>query len=110
MEMSEEQLIEEREALHNANLDEIIDFFPKVIQNIKEEIKNGITWDNLMLLPGLEDQLNLLKKGIEEDLNNYIKEILEKQKEKDDLIIKKKKQLDVNEENFNICRSTQIKR
>ena len=97
---NEEKLMEERAALHNADLDEIIDFFPRVIENIKEEIANGLTWERLMLIPGMEDQINLAEKGINEDLKNYKEEILEKQKEKDELITKKKKELDANEEKF----------
>ena len=34
----EEKMMEERARLHNADLDEIIDFFPRVIKNIKEDI------------------------------------------------------------------------
>ena len=97
---NEEKLMEERAALHNADLDEIIDFFPRVIENIKEEIANGVTWESLMILPGLKDQINLAEKGINEDLDNYKEEILEKQKEKDEVINKKKKELDANEEKF----------
>ena len=81
-------------------LDEIIDFFPRVLENIKEEISNGVTWDNLIKIPGLEDNINLAEKGINEDLNNYKEEILEKQKEKDEVITRKKKELDANEEKF----------
>lgn len=88
---NEEKLMEERAALHNADLDEIIDFFPRVLENIKEEISNGVTWDNLIKIPGLEDNINLAEKGINEDLNNYKEEILEKQKEKDEVITRKKK-------------------
>ena len=97
---NEEKLMEERAALHNADLDEIIDFFPRVIENIKEEIANGLKWESLMIIPGIEDQINLAEKGINEDLKNYKEEILEKQKEKDELINKKKKELDANEEKF----------
>jgi len=97
---NEEKLMEERAALHNADLDEIIDFFPRVLENIKEEISNGVTWDNLIKIPGLEDNINLAEKGINEDLNNYKEEILEKQKEKDEVITRKKKELDANEEKF----------
>jgi Leucine-rich repeat (LRR) protein len=43
---NEERLMEERAALHNADLDEIIDFFPRVIENIKDEISNSLTWKN----------------------------------------------------------------
>ena len=71
-------------------MDEIIDFFPRVLENIKEEISNGVTWDNLIKIPGLEDNINLAEKGINEDLNNYKEEILEKQKEKDEVITRKK--------------------
>ena len=92
--------MEERAALHNADLDEIIDFFPRVIENIKEEISNGVTWKNLVEIPGIEDQINLAEKGINEDLKNYQEEILEIQKEKDAVINKKKKELDANEEKF----------
>ena len=92
--------MEERAALHNADLDEIIDFFPRVVENIKEEISNGTTWEKLVEIPGIEDQINLAQKGIDEDLKNYKEEILEIQKEKDALINKKKKELDANEEKF----------
>ena len=85
--------MEERAALHNADLDEIIDFFPRVIENIKEEISNGVTWKNLVEIPGIEDQINLAEKGINEDLKNYQEEILEIQKEKDAVINKKKKRI-----------------
>jgi len=97
---NEEKLMAERAALHNADLDEIIDFFPRVLENIKDEISNGVTWENLIKIPGLEDQINLAQKGIDEDLKNYKEEILEKQKEKDEVITKKKKELDANEEKF----------
>ena len=97
---NEEKLMEERAALHNADLDEIIDFFPRVVENIKEEISNGTTWEKLVEIPGIEDQINLAQKGIDEDLKNYKEEILEIQKEKDALINKKKKELDANEEKF----------
>ena len=97
---NEEKLMEERAALHNADLDEIIDFFPRVVENIKEEIQNGVGWDKLIEIPGIEDQINLAEKGINEDLKNYQDEILEIQKEKDAVINKKKKELDANEEKF----------
>ena len=42
---NDEKLMEERAALHNADLDKIIDFFPRVIENIKEGIRNGVGWD-----------------------------------------------------------------
>jgi hypothetical protein len=86
--------------LHNADLDEIIDFFPRVVENIKDEISNGLTWERLVEIPGIEDQINLAEKGINEDLKNYKEEILEIQKEKDAIINKKKKELDANEEKF----------
>ena len=97
---NEEKLMEVRAALHNADLDEIIDFFPRVIENIKEEISNSLTWERLVEIPGIEDQINLAEKGINEDLKNYQEEILEIQKEKDAVITKKKKELDANEEKF----------
>ena len=97
---NEEKLMEERAALHNADLDEIIDFFPRVVENIKDEISNGLTWERLIEIPGIEDQINLAEKGINEDLKNYKEEILEIQKEKDTVINKKKKELDANEEKF----------
>ena len=81
-------------------MDEIIDFFPRVVENIKEEIQNGVGWDKLIEIPGIEDQINLAEKGINEDLKNYQDEILEIQKEKDAVINKKKKELDANEEKF----------
>ena len=43
---NEEKLMEERAFLHNSDLDEIMDFFPRVIENIKERISNGVG-DNL---------------------------------------------------------------
>ena len=97
---NEEKLMEERAALHNADLDEIIDFFQRVVENIKDEISNGLTWEKLIEIPGIEDQINLAEKGINEDLKNYKDEILEIQKEKDAVINKKKKELDANEEKF----------
>lgn len=36
----------ERQLLHNADLDEIVDFFPRVVKNIKEDIASGVTWEN----------------------------------------------------------------
>ena len=92
---NEERLMEERAALHNADLDEIIDFFPRVVENIKEEIANGLTWEKLVEIPGIEDQINLAEKGINEDLKNYKEEILEIQKEKDAVITKTAKDLEL---------------
>ena len=88
------------QALYNVDLDEIIDFFPRVIENIKEEIINGVTWKNSVGIPCIEDQINLAEKGINEDLKNYQEEILVIQKEKEAVINKKKKELDANEEKF----------
>ena len=45
--------MEERAQLHNADLDEIIDFFPRVLQNIKDDISTGVTWENLIKIMGL---------------------------------------------------------
>ena len=92
--------MEEKEELHNADLDEIIDFFPSVLKNIKDEIKNGITWENLIIIPGIKDQIDLTEKGINEDLNNYKEEVLKIQNNKDEIIIKRKKELNANEKKF----------
>ena len=56
---NEEKLMEKRGQLHNADLDEIIDFFPRVLQNIKDDISTCVTWENLIKIPGLEDQITL---------------------------------------------------
>ena len=99
-ENDEEKMMEERAKLHNADLDEIIDFFPRVIKNIKEDIAGGVTWEGLMKIPGLEDQINITEKAINEDINKYKETILEIQKEKDAIINLHKKELDKNEEKF----------
>ena len=99
-ENDEEKMMEERARLHNADLDEIIDFFPRVIKNIKEDIAGGVTWEGLMKIPGLEDQINITEKAINEDINKYKETILEIQKEKDAIINLHKKELDKNEEKF----------
>ena len=52
--------MEEREQLYNADLDEIIDFFPRVLQNIKDGISTCATWENLIKIPGLEYQIPLV--------------------------------------------------
>ena len=68
-------------------------FIPRVIENIKEEIINGVTWKNSVGIPCIEDQINLAEKGINEDLKNYQEEILVIQKEKEAVINKKKKRI-----------------
>ena len=97
---NEEKLMEERAAFHIADLDERIDFFPRIVENLKEEIANRLTWEKLMLIPDMEDQINLAEKCINENLKNYKEEISEK--EKDELINKREKELDANEEKFTI--------
>ena len=104
---NEDKLIDESTQLHNADLDEIIDFFPRVLQNIKDEISNGVTWENIIKIPGLEDQISLTEKGINEDIGKFKKDILKVQKEKDAIIKKKKKELDANENKF-IVKSKEI--
>ena len=99
-ENDEEKIMEERARLHNADLDEIIDFFPRVIKNIKEDIAGGVGWDGLMKIPGLEDQISITEKAINEDIQKYKETILEIQKEKDAIINLHKKELDKNEEKF----------
>jgi len=99
-ENDEEKMMEERARLHNADLDEIIDFFPRVIKNIKEDIAGGVTWEGLIKIPGLEDQINITEKAINEDITKYKETILEIQKEKDAIINLHKKELDKNEEKF----------
>ena len=97
---NEEKLMEERAQLHNADLDEIIDFFPRVLQNIKDDISTGVTWENLIKIPGLEDQIALAEKGVNEDLEKFKEDILKVQKEKDSIINQQKKELDANEDKF----------
>ena len=99
-EMSEEKMLEERAKLHNADLDEIIDFFPRVLKNIKEDISTGVTWENLIKIPGLDDQIKLTEKSITEDINKYKDVILELQVEKDKTINTKKKEMEKNEDKF----------
>ena len=84
----------------NSSFNEIIEFFSKVLENIKNELNAGITWEKIILIPGQEEQINLIQKGINEDLNIYKEEILKKQNEKIDIINKRKKQLIVYEEKF----------
>lgn len=98
--VNEEKLMEERARLHKADLDEIIDFFPKVIATIKEEISTGLTWANLVKIPGIEDQIQVCEKAINEDLAKYKVAILEQQNKKDAIIKEKQKQLEKNEEKF----------
>jgi Leucine-rich repeat (LRR) protein len=99
-ELDEEKMLEEKAKLHNADLDEIIDFFPRVLQNIKEDVSTGVTWENLIKIPGLDDQIKLTEKAITEDINKYKEEILILQAEKDKTIAIKKKEIDANEEKF----------
>ena len=99
-EMNEDKIHEERQKLHNADLDEIIDFFPRVLKNIKEDISTGVTWENLIKIPGLDDQIKLTEKNITEDINKYKDSILELQVEKDKTITTKKKEMEKNEDKF----------
>ena len=96
-EMNEDKIHKERQKLHNADLDEIIDFFPRVLKNIKEDISTGVTWENLIKIPGLDDQIKLTEKNI---LHKYKDSILELQVEKDKTIITKKKEVEKNEDKF----------
>ena len=49
----------EAEGILNSSIDIFTNFFPKVLENVKQEINNGIGWMNFLLIPGLEDQINL---------------------------------------------------
>ena len=99
-EEDEEKKMAERQLLHNADLDEIVDFFPRVVKNIKEDIASGVTWENLIKIPGLEDNIKLTENAINEDIENYKEIILEIQKEKDKIINQHKKELEKNEDKF----------
>lgn len=99
-EINEEALLEERAKLHKADLDEIIDFFPRVLKNIQEDVSTGVTWEALMKIPGLDDQIKLTEKNITEDINKYKDAILELQADKDKTITLKKKEMEKNEDKF----------
>lgn len=99
-ESSEESRIKEIAALHNANLDGIIDFFDKYRKQVKNDIDKGINWDRLILIPGIKNQLSIIEKLINEDIEKYKITILQMQTEKDAEIEKKKKELEKNEEKF----------
>ncbi len=47
----------ERQLLYNEDLDEIVDFFHRVVKNVKEDIASEITWENLIKIPILEDNI-----------------------------------------------------
>ena len=53
---------------------EIIDFFPRVLQNIKNDISTYVTWENLIKIPGLEYNY-FSRKGINEDLEKFKEDI-----------------------------------
>ena len=101
--------MEERAKLHNADLYEIFDFFLRVIKNIKEDITDGVTWEGLIKIPDLEDQINITEKAINEDITEYKETILEIQKEKEAIINLHKKELDKNEEKFIVKRKEMIR-
>ena len=92
--------MEERAKLHKADLYEIFDFFLRVIKNIKEDITDGVTWEGLIKIPDLEDQINITEKAINEDITEYKETILEIQKEKDAIINLHKKELDKMKKNL----------
>ena len=60
--------IAERQLLYNADLDEIVDFFHRVVKNVKEDIASEITWENLIKIPILEDNIKLTENAINEDI------------------------------------------
>lgn len=92
--------MEDDEKMIYENINELNKFFPYVLDKIKNEIKNGITWENLLKIPGIKDQILLIEKGINEDLENFKEQILEIQDKKDEIIIRREKELDANEEKF----------
>ena len=61
---------------------EIIDFFPRVLQNIKDDISTCVTWENLIKIPGLEYQIALAEKDINENLEKFKEDILKYKKKK----------------------------
>ncbi len=60
--------IAERQLLYNADLDEIVDFFHRVVKNVKEDIASEITWENLIKIPILEDNIKITENAINEDI------------------------------------------
>ena len=92
--------MEDGEKMIFENVNELNKFFPYVLDKIKKEIKNGITWENLIKIPGIKDQILLTEKGINEDLDNFKEQFLETDEKKDEIIIKREKELDANEEKF----------
>ena len=92
--------MEDSEKMIFENVNELNKFFPYVLDKIKNEIKNGITWENLIKIPDIKDQILLTEKGINEDLDNFKEQILEIQEKKNEIIIKREKELDSNEEKF----------
>jgi hypothetical protein len=60
--------IAERQLLYNADLDEIVDFFQRVVKNVKEDIASEITWENLIKIPILEDNIKITENAINEDI------------------------------------------
>ena len=58
----------ERQLLHNADLDEIVDFFHRVVKNVKEDIVSEVTWENLIKIPILEDNIKITENAINEDI------------------------------------------
>ena len=54
--------IAERQLLYNADLDEIVDL---------EDIASEITWESLIKIPILEDNIKLTENAINEDIKNY---------------------------------------
>ena len=51
--------IAERQLLYNADLDEIVDL---------EDIASEITWENLIKIPILEDNIKITENAINEDI------------------------------------------
>ena len=60
--------IAERQLLYNADLDEIVDFFHRVVKNVKEDIVSEVTWENLIKIPILEDNIKITENAINEDI------------------------------------------
>ena len=54
----------------------------------------------MIKIPTIKDQILLTEKGINEDLDNFKEQILEIEEKKDEIIIKREKELDANEEKF----------
>ena len=88
--------MEDGEKIIFENVNELNKFFPYVLN----KIKNGIIWENMIKIPGIHDQILLLEKGINEDLDNFKEQFLEIDEKKDEIIIKREKELDANEEKF----------